>query len=277
MKQFTLSSALLLGALLVLSSAARAADPEPGASDAPPVGNGRFFSVDFENVPVGQIPPGFTKTGDVGVVDDVAHSGHKSLKMMPAEKGARKITLKGDILNALAGEHWGRLYFKVKLPVPQPQGTGKFPVIHCTLVSGTAVSPLFKDTIEVRLLGMVLGPKGTFQYLYNVQPPKRPEFGKGTKYNYQYTDQWTLAEWHVDYATQTFQLFINGEEIKDASFTKGAGNFEKAEIPQVFQTLSFGWTNYQPAGEGFTAWIDDLALGKDRIGDRGLAPATKKK
>ena len=243
----------------------------------PPVGTGRFMMIDFENVPVGQVPPIFTRTGDVGVVDDVAHTGHKSLRMNPAEKGPRRITLKGDILNALAGEHWGRLYFKVKLPVPQPTGTGKFPVIHSTVVSGTAQSPLFNDPIEIRPLGMVLGPKGTFQYLYNVQPQKRPEFGKGTRYDYTYTDEWTLAEWHVDYATQTFQLFINGQELKEASFTNGRGKFEKSEIPQVFQTLSFGWTNYQPAGEGFTAWIDDLALGKDRIGDRGLVMGSPKK
>jgi hypothetical protein len=232
--------------------------------------------VDFETTAVGQIPQGFTKTGDVGVVEDVAHTGHRSLRMGAAVNGARRITLKGDIVAALGGEHWGRLYFKVKLPTPVPQGSGKFSVIHSTLVAGSGITPLFKDPIEVRLLDTVMGPAGTHQYLYNVQPKKRPEFAKGSGYNYRYSDQWTLAEWHVDFATQTYQLFINGEEIKDASFSKGAGKFEKAEIPEVFQSLSFGWNNYQPAGEGFVAWIDDIALAKDRIGDRGLAPAPKK-
>ena len=259
---------------ILLVAIARADETGSGTFD-PPLGTGKFVMIDFENVPVGQVPPGVTKTGDVAVVDDVAHTGHKSLRMGPAEKGGRKITLKGEVLNALAGEHWGRLYFKVKLPAPLPKEGGK--VIHSTIVSGTAISPLAKDPIEVRPLGIVESAKGDFQYLYNVQPQKRKEFGKGTKAEYHFSDGWTLAEWHVDYATQTFQLFINGQKIKAASFSNGAGNFEKAEIPEVFQTLSFGWTNYQPAsGQGFTAWIDDIALGKDRIGDRGLIPESKK-
>jgi hypothetical protein len=265
-----------IAVLVLVFSKAQAADSGGIVFDSS-LGSGKMLLVDFESTPVGEVPAGFTKTGAVGVVDDVAHTGKKSLRMDAAVSGARKITLQGDILKALAGEHWGRLYFKVQLPAPLPEDTSKkFPVIHSTLVSGSALSPLFKDPIEVRVLGMVMGPKGTFQYLYNVQPKKRPEFGKGTKYDYQYTDQWTLAEWHVDYATQTYQLFINGAEIKEASFSKGAGNFEKAEIPPVFESLSFGWTNYQKAGKGFVAWIDDIALAKDRIGDRGL-PAGQKK
>ena len=237
----------------------------------PPLGSGKLvFSEDFESTAVGEIPRGFTKSGMVAVVDDVAHTGKKSLRIEPAEKGARRITLKSDVLTKLAGEHWGRLYFKVKLPTPQPQGTGNFPVIHSTLVSGSATSPLSKDPIEVRLLDTVLGPKQKFQYLYNVQPQKRAEFGKGSAYNYQYSDNWTLAEWYVNSATQTYRLFIDGKEIKDVSFSKGAGHFENAEIPEVFESLSFGWNNYQSAGKGFTAWIDDIALSKERIGDLGL-------
>ena len=144
-------------------------------------------------------------------------------------------------------------------------------------ISATGISPLFNEPIEVRFLDTVLGPKGTFQYIYNVQPKKRPEFAKGSHYDYHYSDEWTLAEWHVDFATQTYELFINGHPIKDASFTKGAGNFEKSEIPQALQSISFGWNNYQPAGEGFTAWIDDIALGKDRIGERGLVAEPKER
>jgi hypothetical protein len=267
----------VLLAILSLASQARAADPHKPNFD-PPLGAVKLLlSVDFEETSVGDIPKGFTKTGAVAVVDDVAHSGKKSLRMEPAATGARRITLKGDFLTALGGQHWGRLYFKVQLPTPEPQGAGKFPVIHSTLVSGQAQSPLSKDPIEVRMLDTVLGPKGTHQFLYNVQPRKRPEFGKGSAYNYRYTDEWTLAEWYVDSATQTYRLFINGVEVKDASFSKGAGKFEKAEIPEVFESLSFGWNNYQQAGKGFTAWIDDIALSKERIGDQGITPAPKKR
>src|SRR5471032_322495 len=82
----------------------------PGAN--PPVGTGKFWLYeDFESTPVGQVPKGFTKTGMVAVVDDVAHSGTHSLRMEPAANGPRRITAKGEAITALGGTHWGRLYF----------------------------------------------------------------------------------------------------------------------------------------------------------------------
>lgn len=251
----------------------------PPAID-PPLGKAKLLmSIDFENTADGQIPQGFTKTGECGVVSDVAHTGKRALRMEAAVNGPRRITVKDEaFMKSLGGSHWGRLYFRVQLPTPEPDGPGNFPVIHSTLVAGSAQSPSEKDGIEVRLLDTVMGPKQTFQYLYNVQPrSKRPEFGKGGEYKNKWTDQWTLAEWFVDHETQTYRLFINGVEMKDVSFSKGAGKFEKAEIPAVFESLSFGWNNYQQAGKGFVAWIDDIALAKDRIGNRGLPKTTKKK
>ena len=271
LQRFWLTMLALVSVAVTAGAGSGGAREKESVVADPPLGSAKLLlSEDFESTPVGEVPRGFTKTGAVAVVDDVSHSGKKSLRMDAATNGPRRITLKGDIVTALGGEHWGRLYFKVKLPAPTPQGTGKFPVIHSTLVAGSAESPQFKDPIEVRVLDTVMGPKVTFQYIYNVQPKKRPEFAHGSHYDYKYSDDWTLAEWYVDSATQTYRLFINGEEIKDASFSKGAGNFEKAEIPEVFESLSFGWNNYQHADKGFVAWIDDIALSKERIGDRGL-------
>jgi hypothetical protein len=248
------------------------------AADAKPAKEAPLLLVeDFEETAAGKIPSAFTKTGSVAVVEDVAHSGHHALRMDAAVNGARRITIADPkLMAALGGEHWGRLYFKVQMPAPLPHGEGRFPVIHSTLVGGAAQSPLFKDAIEVRVLDAVMGPKGTYQYIYNVQPRKRPEFAVGSKYDYTYTDEWTLAEWHVDFATQAYQCFINGVEIPGAALAKGAGNFAGAEIPELFESLSFGWTNYQKAEPGFVAWIDDIALSKERVGTRGL-PVEKKK
>ncbi len=266
--------------LLLAVSFAQAGEPQQGKepkppTDDPPIGKGRFLLYeDFEATAAGQIPRGYQKTGAVAVVEDVAHSGRHSLRIEAAANGPRRITVKGDEIKALGGQHWGRLYFKVQTPTPEADA-GK--VIHSTLVAGSAQSPLAKDPIEVRLLDTVMGSdKGAYQYIYNVQPAKRGEFGKGSSYKYHWTDQWTLAEWYVDFATQTYRLFINGEEIKEVAFMKGAGNFADAEIPEVFESLSFGWNNYQQAGKGFVAWFDDIALAKDRIGNRGIPPAKKK-
>lgn len=224
---------------------------------------------DFESTAVGQIPKGFTKTGAIGVAEGVAHSGHHSLKIEPAVKGGRYISLAPDKVAALSGEHWGRFYFKVKTPTPLPvvPPGKKSGGIHATFVAGKATSPLANDAIELRLAGMSINGTGAYKYLYNVQPKQRKEFGVGEKKTHQFNDEWTLLEWHVDHATQTYQFFVNGEEVTDIAVHKGAGKFEGAEIPAAFQTLSIGWTNYQPAtGEGFTLWIDDIAVGKKRLG-----------
>jgi len=244
-----------------------------GGGSAP----GTIVAEDFESTAAGAIPAGFTKTGAIGVEEGVAHSGKHALVVEHSVRGGRFINLAPDKVKALGGEHWGRLYFKVQLPTPTPQGEGKFPVIHSTLVAGSAQSPSAKDPIEVRMLYTVMGPKGTFQYIYNVQPRKRPEFGKGGGYTNKFSDQWTLAEWYVDHATQTYRLFIDGAEVKDIAFMKGAKNFEGAEIPEKMDSITFDWWNYQQAGpKGFTAWIDDIALSKERLGVRGIPVAKKK-
>jgi hypothetical protein len=234
--------------------------------------------VDFEDTAAGQIPKGFTKQGAVGVVDDVAHSGNRALRMEAAERGPRRITLSDPVVTALGGSHWGRLFFKVQLPhAAANKDDPNTRVIHSTLVSGKAQSPLHMDEIEVRVLDTILFSSGKINYIYNVQPKKRPEFAIGSKQDYNYTDAWTLAEWFVDYDTQTYKCFINGEEIPKASFSNGAGNFEKSEIPAVFTSLSFGWNNYQPANPGYVTWIDDIALSKERCGTRGLVQEKAKK
>ena len=274
-----MSTPAICSACLVLTlacvTAATAAEPAAKTPKEAPL----LLLEDFETTQPGQIPKAYTKQGAVGVVDDVAHSGKHSLRTEAAVNGPRRITINDSkLMAALGGEHWGRLFFKVQLPVPVPKGDGKFPVIHSTIVSGKAQSPQFKDGIEVRTLDVVMGPNnGAFQWIYNVQPSKRPEFANGSKYDYHYTDEWTLAEWHVDFATQSYTLYINGTEIPGASMSKGAGNFEKCEIPELFESLSFGWNNYQKAEPtGFVAWIDDIALSKERVGSRGLPPPPPK-
>lgn len=266
--------------LLALTSLIVAAEPAAtGAKDAAasaaivPLKTAKLIIFeDFEETKAGDIPKGFTKKGSCGVVDDVAHSGTHALKLDAAVKGMRGLEKTGPEIAALGGQHWGRMFFKVQLPAPAPAGKGA----HTTMVAGSAQSPSEKDPIEVRLMGLSVGQKD-FHWLYNVQPRKgRKEFGANSRVAQQFTDQWTLAEWHVDYATQSYHFYLNGQELTDVGFQKGEGNFAGAEIPAAFESLTFGWCNYQPVeGTGFVVWIDDLAVGQDRIGDQ-TAQATAK-
>jgi len=237
------------------------------AADSPPVSKTLpLFTEDFESTAVGAIPEGFTATGKVAVADDFAASGKKSLRVEAAPRGPRRITLKGDVLQKLGGQFWGRLYYRVQTPYPLPDANSRNPVIHSTFVAGSAISPQFNDQIEVRMLDTVMNKEGAHQYIYNVQPKSRGEFGKGSAYLYHYTNEWTLAEGSVNNATQSYHLYINGQEITGVALDKGATNFTKVELPEVFTSLSFGLCNYQAAEPGFVVWIDDIALGKERIG-----------
>src|SRR5882757_2314465 len=201
---------------------------------------GIIVSDDFESTSVGAIPTGFTKTGDIGVEKGVAHSGTHALQIAPAVKGGRFISLAPDKVAALGGEHWGRLYYKVKTPTPMPTGR----LIHATLVDGKGTSPLANDLIDVRLATLLFYPSGDFGYFYNVQPPNgRKEFGPKSATMQKFNDAWTLLEWHADAATQTYAFFVNGKEVTDIGQHKGAGNYEGIEIPAAFQTLSIGFTN----------------------------------
>jgi hypothetical protein len=261
------AKAILLGCLLAATAKISAADTPP-VSKTPPI-----FTEDFESTPVGAIPDGFTgDTNKVAVRDDFANSGKKALRVEPATRGARRITLKGDVLTKLGGQFWGRLYYRVQQPYPLPDPNSGNPVIHSTFVAGSAISPQFNDPIEVRMLDTVENKAGAHQYIYNVQPRQRGEFGKGSAYLYHYTNEWTLAEWSVNYDTQSYHLYINGKEINGVALDKGATNFTKVELPKEFTSLSFGLYNYQAAGTGFVVWIDDIALGKERIGP--LAPTS---
>jgi hypothetical protein len=265
--------ALLL--LAVMLGAPALAQDKPGRepkppTDNPPIGKAPILLMeDFETTEAGQIPKGYTKQGAVSADDTVAHSGKHSLRMDAAVNGPRRITTKSEVLAQLGGTHWGRLFFKVQLPAPVCDKG----VIHSTIVSAVGKSPLHDDEIEFRPLDTILGTQGTFSYIYNVQPhTKRPEFGKGSASKWKFSDQWTLAEWYVDHATQTYRLWINGEEVKDIAFMKGPKNYEGSEIPAAMESITFGWWNYQEAGKGFTAWIDDIALSKERLGARGIPP-----
>lgn len=272
-----LLAALILGGPFALAQQGKPTKEPKPPTDDPPIGRAPLLLMeDFESTPAGEIPKGYTKQGAVAVDDKIAHSGKHSLRMDAAVNGPRRITTKSEILAQLGGTHWGRLYFRVQLPAPEcKQG-----VIHSTIVSVVGKSPLHDDEIEYRPLDTILGTQGTFGYIYNVQPhTSRPEFGHGSASKWKWTDQWTLAEWYVDFVTQTYRLWINGAEVKDIAFMKGPRNYEGSEIPAVMESITFGWWNYQKAEPtGFTAWIDDIALSKDRIGNRGIPPSkpTKK-
>jgi hypothetical protein len=219
---------------------------------------------DFEGTDVGGIPQGWTKHGDpVAVADDAAVSGARSLKMGPIESWERRIYHDGSMLGT---GHWGRVRYKAQLPVPDA-------FVHSTIVALYGTGPTTGPQ-EVRVVDTVKEDKdgfnndgngSHFQYLYNVQP-NGAEFGKGSDYDWKFDGEWHCAEWHIDGPTQSYDFYIDDQHVEKISIANGPGNYNGSEIPDSFAEVRVGWTNYQSAPPGFTAWIDDVALDNERIG-----------
>ncbi|WP_433934188.1 hypothetical protein AB3662_06775 [Sorangium cellulosum] len=227
--------------------------------------SGRYILCeDFEDTDVGGIPQGWTRRGEqVAVADDQAAHGTHALKTGPVANGERRIY---HDASRLGSGHWGRIRYRVQQPVPDA-------FVHSTLVALYGKGPTTGPQ-EVRVVDTVKEDKDGFgndgngshiQYLYNVQPAGA-EFGKGSKYDWYYEDQWHCVEWHIDGPTQRYDFYLDGELLDQISIANGPGNYSGSQIPDAFSEVRVGWNNYQSAPPGFTAWIDDVALDDERIG-----------
>ncbi len=226
------------------------------------VGADYLICEDFEAADIGGTPSGWSKHGDaIHVTDSFANSGTQSLELGAISVWERRIYRDASVLGS---EHWGRIYYRVEQPVPDA-------FVHSTLVALLGVGPTIGaaeyrvvDTVKRGVDFVVEDQAGRHQFLYNVQIQGGPEFGQGTNYLWSFEDAWHCAEWHINAANQSYELFLDGTSV--LAFERGPGNYEDAEIPDSFSELRVGWINYQDAPPGFRAWIDDIALDDERVG-----------
>lgn len=224
-------------------------------------GHDYLLCLDFEDDALGGIPTDWTRNGKlVGVQDDFAHRGTKSLRTDAQPDWRRRIEHDASMIGPA---HWGRVFYRVAQPIPDAD------LVHSTHVSLIGVGPnvgeaeyRYFDTVKASSTGQ--GIENRLQFIFNVQP-SGPEFAQGTGWlERYYEDVWHCAEWHVDAADQSYAFYYDGEEL--FSFANGPRNFTESEIPDSYSTITLGWTNYQTAPPGFTAWYDDFAIDEQRIG-----------
>lgn len=237
---------------------------DAGALPATCAGGGYLICEDFEDTNLGEVPDGWSTysptAGMIGVADDQAATGTKSLKL--GETNDYRIMHRDA--SALPSTHWGRIRYRVQTPVPDP-------FVHSTLVSFTGKSPADDADLEMRVVDTVKQSStqpdiaNRHQFLYNVQRLGQNEFGKGGPYDWFFEAQWHCVEWYVSSADQAFRFFFDGDEVEQMAFENGAGNYDNSEIPSTFGQLRIGWANYQNASPGFVAWIDDVALAEQRV------------
>jgi hypothetical protein len=254
------------GAAMGGSGGSGGASGSGGSASGSCAGKPYIICEDFEATAEGEVPAGWTKQGEIGVATDHAKGGSKSLKVGDTEKGARRIARSASELGA---EHWGRLFYRVALPVPavNPGKNNGNTVIHSTLVGLTAARPL-GGTAEYRVLDTIMNESKKHNFIYNVQIEGGSEFGHETGYTYDYKDTWTCAEWHVDNTAKSYTLYIDDMDVTGVKVAadKAVNGGANAELPASFTQMNIGWYNYQAGDGGFTVWIDDIAMNKTRIG-----------
>jgi hypothetical protein len=88
------------------------------------------------------------------------------------------------------------------------------------------------------------------------------------------TQTWSCLEWRFDTANDELEFWLDGSEVADIHVV-GMGEGCVAQdlggawpAPPEFQVLRLGWEKYQESIEQ-NAWIDDVAVGTERLGCPG--------
>jgi len=241
-----------------------------GASGAAGIGGGslctggRFLLCEGFEGPVGNTPPsGWSRTGNAAIADDQAARGAHALKATPAADKGYGFFVYGNA-EAFPAAHWGRLFYRVQTPPPDA-------FVHATMAGYNGDGPgIGASTFRVADTVKMAAPTSTHQFLFNVQITGDREFGKGSPYNWSFDGKWHCAEWFVDGANQAYQFYYDGTEVTQIRIQNGAGNYgsgsNETHLPMMFSDFRVGWTTYQTAPPGFTAWIDEVAIDANRIG-----------
>jgi hypothetical protein len=225
---------------------------------------GRFLLCEGFEGPVGNTPPaGWTRQGNATIADDQAARGAHALKLTPAADKGYGFFVYGNA-EAFGAAHWGRLFYRVQTPPPDA-------FVHATMAAYQGDGPgIGASTFRVADTVKMAAPTSTHQFLFNVQITGDREFGKGSPYNWSFDGNWHCAEWFVDGANQAYQFYFDGSEVTQIRIQNGAGNTgsgsNETHLPMMFNDFRVGWTTYQTAPPGFTAWIDEVAIDGQRIG-----------
>ena len=214
---------------------------------------------DFESAALGGNPMGwglrpsgvFGGNG-MGATDEDAAMGSQSFRLDGGQSGAQWLTYMGDISPFTDG-HWGRLYFKMGRPIPWPQGG----VIHGDFFE--ARGDWQGSTHQVRW-AVIENNQMFHNWGYNVQTSNAGEFIFETGYTYEWPEDWFCIEWHHDRVAQTATLWVEGEEVLSIP--------PKGQDPQmpIYDDISVGWANYQPADPQFVVFLDEVVLDDERVG-----------
>jgi hypothetical protein len=215
----------------------------------------------FETTAPGSLPSGFTLGGygtrTVGVVEDIAARGARSMRFEIPAQGAVAAWLTLPAPNGLGAAHFGRVFSRISSPAPEE-------FVHFDLFAGTGPYGGHSNEVRWASTGTGVGTAAdNWSFIYNVQPGgdgAGAEFGtEGDRSAHPRVEDWMCLEWSFDETEQEARFFLDGVAIEYLHIDD-----ERAEIP-VFATLATGFAKYQTTG-AFVVHLDEVAFDSERIG-----------
>ena len=210
---------------------------------------------------------------------DGAHvySGKQALHVLtPANaikrRGYVAIHLKGP-LPQLQDEMFGRVMVWLDA-APQPQ-------VQWTLLQGEGRSA---DDRYNSIYRLGLWEQSGTQLMANFEttPPVKTDCVKQSKRTLP-VRRWACVEWHMAVATNEMQFWIDGKPIahvKGGAGARACGGHDLDNrwlAPPRFDSLYVGFERYGDTMNDQNLWIDDVALGQQRIGCPAAPKAKEKK
>ena len=248
-----------------------------------------LFVDDFEKHTSGQLPGAPWKeemynSGAVIVVDGLhAFSGKQSMHILtPAgaikRRGYVAIHLEGPLPQLQSGMYGRLMAWLDAAPqapfVEEPNG-GELPhgplPMHWTLLQGEGRSADDRYNSIYRL-GLMEQDGTQLMANFETTPPVKTNCMQQSKRALP-VRRWACIEWHMEVATNEMQFWIDSRQVahvKERAAAAGAcGGHDLADrwlAPPRFDSLYVGFERYGDTLNDQNLWIDDVALGKQRVG-----------
>ena len=270
---FICHKAAVVAALVLRAAGAHAQAPAP------------LFVDDFEKHTNGELPgaPWKEEMYDSGAVIRIdgehVFSGKQAMHVRtPSDAKKRRgyvaIHLKGP-LPQLQSEMYGRLMAWLdEEPIGYSPRGGlslhtRFPT-HWTLLQGEGRSADDRYNAIYRL-GLMDESGTQFMANFETTPPVKTDCMKQSKRRFPLR-RWACIEWHMAVASNEMRFWIDGKPIAHVKGTAGAKACSGHDLqdrwlaPPRFDSLYVGFERYGDTLNDQNLWIDDVALGLQRIG-----------
>jgi hypothetical protein len=250
------------------------AEPDGGADAGDPCANA-FFCDDFEAY-ASDAGPGkpwaTTQNGGKVAVDGThVHSGKNAVRFAAAQaSGYRSVMLNlsgSGILPVTPNHIFGRMMFYLD--------SSPATSVHWTFIDASGKTPGGYGAVY-RYGGQTPSPSGnTLMANYDTDSYGTPPAGPSSdcwlhSKTVVPTNAWACAEWEFDGPNNTMRFWLDGAALSDLTMTGTGGGcvHQPATFTWTapeFDRVDLGWESYQ-ADDARTLWIDDVALGKTRLG-----------